>query len=138
MMNVIKKCCNTSIVKYIFWGGCTTLVNLISYYLLRCSTQLGINACNIISIGLAILFAYYVNAKFVFESKIDGFSGKIVEFCKFIGARISTMIIEIIGVWFLIEIVKFGDYSAKFLIQFIVLILNYVISEFFVFIKCDK
>jgi len=45
---------NNSVIRYVFFGGCTTLVNLASFYLLR-RADVEINIANLISIILAIL-----------------------------------------------------------------------------------
>lgn len=121
------------IMRYIFFGGLTTLVNLISYSILR--YFMDYNLANFISIVLAILFAYYVNSKFVFKSKAKAKTQKLYEFMKFISARISTMIIEIVGVFIFVDVIQTNDLVGKFLIQFIVLILNYIFSKLLVFKK---
>ncbi|MFR7831473.1 MAG: GtrA family protein [Blautia wexlerae] len=48
-------------------------------------------------------------------------------------ARLVTMVIEVGGVWLLVSVMGLNDMIGKFLTQFIVLILNYVFSKFFVF-----
>ena len=63
----MKKLINNQAVRYIFFGGCTTMVNLVSYYLLRNLFGVDITAANTIAILLSILFAYAVNKWFVFE-----------------------------------------------------------------------
>ena len=68
MKQLIKKLYASSVVRYVFFGGCTTLVNLISFYVLR-KLRVGLNIANVISIILAILFAYVVNSRFVFQDK---------------------------------------------------------------------
>ena len=45
------------------------------------------------------------------------------------------MIVELGGVWLLVEQIKLDDMLGKFLTQFVVLVLNYVFSKFFVFAK---
>ena len=86
-----------------------------------------------ISIILAILFAYVVNSKFVFQDKCEKLLDHIRPFCKFISARLITMVIEVGGVWLLVEVLGMNDMLGKFLTQFIVLALNYIFSKFFVF-----
>ena len=56
MTALIKKLYASDVVRYVFFGGCTTLVNLVSFFLLR---QAGVqrDLANVISIILAILFA---------------------------------------------------------------------------------
>lgn len=124
---------NRAAVRYLFFGGCTTLVNLVSFWLLRHITPLSITVSNVISVFLAIVFAFLVNAGFVFHSQTKGFQGKLVEFVKFFGGRLTTMLIEVGGVWLLAEVIHIDEFLAKFTTQFIVLILNFFISKYFVF-----
>lgn len=145
MKKLIKKfwdlvvwCWSNPVLKYIFLGGCATLVNLVSYYILRMTTNLDINTANVISVCLAMLFAYFTNSKFVFESQAVGFKEKFHEFCKFISARLLTMVIEVGGVWLMSDVMHINDYVAKIIIQFIVLVLNYIFSKIFVFKKSEK
>ncbi|MED9965419.1 MAG: GtrA family protein [Blautia sp.] len=132
MKKLIEKLYGSSVVRYIFFGGCTTMVNLVSFYILR-KFRVELNTANIISIILAILFAYVVNSKYVFQDKCESLKAHIQPFCKFIGARLVTMVIEVGGVWLLVSVMGMGDMIGKFLTQFIVLILNYIFSKFFVF-----
>lgn len=119
-------------VRYVFFGGCTTLVNLTSFFILR-RAGMKLTAANIISIILAIIFAYLVNSKYVFQDKCETLQDHIRPFCKFISARLVTMAIEVGGVWLLVEAAGMMDMAGKFIVQFIVLILNYIFSKFFVF-----
>lgn len=137
MLKLISTLYKNSVVRYIFFGGCTTLVNLISFYILRrFSVQLTV--ANLISIILAILFAYIVNSKFVFMDKCEHLRDHFQPFCKFISARLVTMVIEVGGVWILVEVMGMYDMLGKFLTQFIVLTLNYIFSKFFVFTTGKK
>ena len=137
MKQLIKKIYASSVVRYVFFGGCTTLVNLISFYVLR-KLRVGLNIANVISIILAILFAYVVNSRFVFQDKCETLADHIRPFCKFISARLMTMVIEVGGVWLLVAKLGMNDMVGKFATQFIVLILNYVFSKFFVFTTGKK
>ena len=137
MKQLIKKLYASSVVRYVFFGGCTTLVNLISFYVLR-KLRVGLNIANVISIILAILFAYVVNSRFVFQDKCQTLADHIRPFCKFISARLMTMVIEGGGVWLLVAKLGMNDMVGKFATQFIVLILNYVFSKFFVFTTGKK
>lgn len=120
-------------VRYVFFGASTTLVNLLSFWLLRHLTPFDITVSNAISIFLAIVFAFFVNAGYVFHSKASGFKEKLLEFVKFFGGRLTTMLIEIGGVWLLAEVIRIDEFLAKFATQFIVLVLNFLISKYFVF-----
>ena len=123
---MIARLYGNDVVRYVFFGGCTTLVNLVSFYVLRkCGLQLTV--ANIISIIAAILFAYMVNSKFVFQDK-----------CETLRDHIQPFIIEVGGVWLLVEILRMNDMMGKFITQFIVLALNYIFSKFFVFTTGKK
>lgn len=119
------------IVNYIFFGVCTTLVNLIVYYILT-NIGLGRKISNFTSITLSILFAYFVNAKYVFNSKAYGFKKVFYELYKFFTSRLFTMLIEILGVEILVFI-GLQDFISKIIVQFIVIVVNYLISKFLVF-----
>lgn len=132
MKKWILKFYENDVIRYIFWGGCTTLVNLLSFYIMR-AMGIPLMSANIISIILAILFAYVVNSKYVFQDKCKTLKDHVQPFCKFVSARLVTMVIEVGGVWLLVSVMGLNDMIGKFLTQFIVLILNYVFSKFFVF-----
>lgn len=132
LKDLILRFYNNDVIRYIFFGGCTTLVNLVCFFVLRkCNVELTI--ANVISIIVAIIFAYIVNSKYVFQDKCETLADHIRPFCKFISARLLTMVIEVGGVWLLVEKVGMSDMVGKFCTQFIVLALNYIFSKFFVF-----
>ena len=129
MKKWILKFYENDVIRYIFFGGCTTLVNLVCFYIMR-AMGIPLMSANVISIILAILFAYVVNSRFVFHDRCETLKDHIQPFLKFISARLVTMVIEVGGVWLLAEILGFQDMFAKFCTQFIVLALN---SKFIIF-----
>lgn len=133
----IRELYENNVVRYVFFGGCTTLVNLAGFFLLR-KAGVELTIANIISVIVAIIFAYLVNSKYVFQDKCDTLADHIRPFCKFISARLVTMVIEVGGVWLLVEAAGMMDMAGKFITQFIVLILNYIFSKFFVFTTGKK
>lgn len=132
-MEKVKKLYKNQTVRYIFFGGCTTLVNLISYAIFRWVLQIDITVANVLSIFLAILFAYAVNKILVFESKTEGIYELLAEMAQFIGMRLATMFIEVFGVVYMSCVWKIPDMISKLMIQVIVLILNYLFSKIFIF-----
>ena len=134
MKKLVRQLYESSVIRYLFFGGCTTLVNMVSFYISR-KMQVELNTANMISIVLAILFAYVVNSKYVFQSKYENLKEIGESFLKFISARAATMVIEIVGLWLLVEQIKIQEMLGKLAIQFIVVILNYVFSKLFVFKK---
>ncbi|MFQ7410791.1 MAG: GtrA family protein [Coprobacillus cateniformis] len=136
MRNMVKKLLyflNTEGMRYIIVGGCTTFVNLLVFTFLCKVLNVNVNISNIVSVIVAILFAYVTNKIFVFQSHCKSYKELYLEFSKFIGARLLTMIIEVGGVFFLYELIGQNEIVAKLETQVIVLIGNYIISKFLVF-----
>ena len=121
------------LIRYVLAGCCTTLFNLIIFTLAVKVIGIDVTVSNIISVILSIIFAYIVNRIFVFKSKIKKPSKIIFEAMKFISARFSTMIIEVSGVYLLVNIMKQNEILGKAETQVIVFLLNYIISKNIVF-----
>lgn len=138
MKGKIRDLYENSIIRYIFFGGCTTLVNVLSFYVLRTFLHLSLNPANVISIILAILFAYVVNSRYVFQDPCQSLRDHILPFGKFISARLLTMVIEVGGVWFLVGVLHWKDMIGKIAAQILVMVLNYVFSKVFVFTTGKK
>lgn len=138
MKTVIEKLINNRIFRYIFIGGCTTAVNFAAFFIF--CHLLGfdqsvtmINVANVISIILAILFAYVANKLFVFQSRVSTKKELIMEMVKFFSGRGFTMLVEVAGVWLAVQVFSWNEYLGKILTNVLVLILNYLISAFLVF-----
>lgn len=136
ILRIIKN----EVFRYLVVGVCTTLVNLVSFailcYLLPLGgSATGITVANTISVALAILFAYFANKYAVFKSKTSTIVAMFSEMMKFCMARLSSMIIEVGGVWLLVSIINQDAMLAKIETQFIVVVCNYFISKWLVFTK---
>lgn len=141
MIEKIKKLYNNykEIVNYLIIGVLTTVVSLVSFYLIRIfvftnDSQFDIQLANIISWILAVLFAFVTNKKYVFESKSTGYQ-KFLEMIKFYVSRLTTLGVEMFVMWLLTSPLKVDDMISKIIVQFIIVILNYVFSKLFVFKK---
>lgn len=132
-MLFIKKLLDSDKIRYLIAGGCTTLVNFIVFFALRQFTDISRNVCNIIAILLAIAFAYFANKFFVFASKTHSVWEWIGEILSFIGARLLAMMVEVLGFAVLCDSFRFDEFWSKIIVQFAVVILNYVFSKVFVF-----
>ncbi len=135
MFNLIKKMLANDKIRYLIAGGCTTFVNLIAFFLLRTFTDINRNLCNAIAIAMAIAFAYFANKLFVFKSKKLGFIGTITEMISFVGMRLVSMLVEILGFALLCDSFRFNEVASKLLVQVVVLVLNYLFSKLIVFKK---
>lgn len=87
---------------------------------------------NVIAWIASVLFAYITNRKYVFESNGDSI---IQEFSKFVGARLSTGLMDMVVMWLLIDVLHTNSMLAKIISNVLVVISNYVLSKLFVFKK---
>lgn len=139
---LIKKVFTKEVVFYILFGVLTTIVNIVVSYILKAFLNIEGNIASTIGIICSILFAYFTNRKWVFNSEANTSKEKWIEFGKFILGRAFTMVVEIVGVFLLNDIIHsfyglFSDDIAylinKMLMTVIVIILNFFISKFFAF-----
>ena len=135
-MDTIKKLLKKEIVRYVIAGGATTVVNIVSFYLLRMFTGLSRSGANVIAISLAILFAFFANKFFVFteSSKKDAVTLSR-EFISFVGTRLLAMLVEVVGTNLLCDSFRCNEFLSKIIIQFFVVVINYVFGKCFVFKK---
>lgn len=120
---------------YLVFGVLTTLVNIISYAILSRVFVVGTVGANVIAWFLAVLFAYLTNRRWVFLSR-----GRNVvrEATAFFSGRLATGVLDTIVMFITVELLGWNDLVMKVISNFIVIILNYVISKFFVFKNGDE
>lgn len=116
------------VINYLIVGGLTTLVSVGSYAIFRIFS--GYMASTVLSWITAVIFAYITNRKYVFESKN---SNILVECIKFVSCRLATLGSELLAMYILVDLIKLNDMISKVLVQFIIVILNYVLSKLIVF-----
>ena len=133
MRIMIRKFLDSDIFRYLFFGGLTVLVNLGCFYLFTEPLGWSLEVSNILSVILALLFAYFTNSRFVFHPKHDSFQARLREFWRFVNVRMLTLLLEVLGVPLLISVFMVDDMVAKAVIQVIVIVLNYVFSKLIVF-----
>lgn len=128
-----EKLLTREVIMYLIFGVLTTLVNLVTYFILVNVFNMEENTSNVIAIVVAILFAYVTNCYIVFRTKRNSIKERVVEFFRFIFGRIFTMIFEIAGFYLMFNILGITDIITKPFITFFVVVLNYFISKVFVF-----
>lgn len=133
MLNLIKKLYYDSRIRYIFFGGLTTLVNIVVFGILEGPLGIDYKISNFFSVAAAICFAFVVNKLYVFQSKSNSFRDTLNEFVKFVLGRLVTMVVEVGGVPFCVELLGQPKMVAKLETQVIVMVVNYFISKLFVF-----
>lgn len=129
------------IANYLVVGGLTTVVSLaIKYALLftflNAEDGLQLQIAVIASWVGSVLFAYWANRKYVFESK----SAKILkEFSLFVSSRVSTLLLDMFIMWFFVTLLALNSdawvFTWTLVSQILIIIGNYVLSKFIVFKK---
>ena len=131
MKTLLKK--YEEVISYLFFGGLTTAVNIIAFYLLNTTLGMQYLFANAISIIISILFAFFTNKKYVFKSESKTFSEWLKEFLLFVGFRTVSAFFDMLSMWLLVDFLNTDANIAKILTQFIVVVLNYFFSKFFIF-----
>ncbi|MEE9728110.1 cell wall teichoic acid glycosylation protein GtcA [Listeria seeligeri] len=122
-----------SILMYLIMGGFTTLINIVTFWI--CEAVLGwdYRVANTIAWVASVLFAYFSNKKYVFESYTPRWKDKVREASSFFGFRFLTYIVDILVMILLISVLSVDELWAKIWTNVIVLVLNYVFSKWIIF-----
>lgn len=154
MIETIKKLFNKykELINYVFFGVLATIVSIGSFKIF--DVILGEHLymlSNVISWIITVIFAYFTNKLWVFQSKSWKPNVVVRELIGFFGARLFSLGVEELGLWLMIdkmnigtmgfEILDFdvnGNLIAKVIMQIVIVILNYIFSKLIIFKKKDK
>ena len=118
------------VISYLIFGILTTLVNIVVYTFCKDVLQIQYLISNAIAWIVSVLFAYFTNRKYVFESHNSLIINELV---KFIGARVSTGIMDMLLMWLFVDVLSMQSMISKIIVNVVVVILNYIFSKLFVF-----
>lgn len=149
------------LILYVVFGVLTTLVNFVVYFPIYYALGSGWEVrlfglvaiksyalASVISWLAAVAFAYVTNKLLVFGSK--SWEKKLVvrEVLSFYGARLFSLGVELLGLYLMNDLMGFGRFNwtavgheingedvSKLLMQFEVIVLNYVFSKLWIFAK---
>lgn len=138
LISIYKK--YEEIIKYVIVGVLTTVVSLLVYYglvltILNPKNAIELQIANIVSWIAAVTFAFFTNRKFVFKSNNKKWS---IEAIKFYTSRLFTLFVDMGLMYFLVTLLELNDKISKIIVQFVILVLNYILSKFIVFIKKEQ
>ena len=123
------------ILLYLFFGGLTMIVSIVSYAICNLVFGIDVLVANIISWLLAVMFSFYTNRIWVFQASTNSISGFLKQMVSFYSGRVVTLIIEEIILFIFITNLQYNSMVVKIIAQVVVVILNYVISKLWVFKK---
>ena len=122
------------IIWYGFFGVLTTLINIISFYLLD-KTGMNVYVSNFFAWFISVLFAFITNKLFVFNSKSLNKKVLMKEMFSFFFFRILSLGIDMAGMYICISLMKVNKMLSKVIMNVIVIIANYIFSKVFIFKK---
>ena len=121
------------VILYLVFGVFTTVVNIVSYWF--CAHVLGtsVMAATVIAWALAVFFAYVTNRSMVFHSSAAGKGEILKEIGSFFACRLGTGVVDWVIMFVFVTVLHFNDMIIKIAANFIVIVLNYVLSKFVIF-----
>lgn len=119
-------------ILYIFFGGLTTLINIVVYSLFYYFVKIGNVPSNIVAWGIAVIFAFVTNKIYVFESKNASIW---YELAKFLACRLGTGLLDLGIMYLSVDVFSLNELIMKIISNVIVIVLNYIFSKVIIFKK---
>lgn len=126
------------ILKYLIIGILTTVINYIVFVILVNSAKIEMHTSNIIAWIVSVIFAYFTNKLFVFESKSFKLKVLTKEILTFGIARIMSLLLEEAILYIFVNLLSMNKLIIKLIANIIVIILNYILSKFIIFKNKEK
>ena len=122
-----------SILMYLFFGVCTTGINISVYWLFYTLLSLPNVISTILSWIISVLFAYITNKLWVFESHSLDKQVLLHEIPTFFGARLLSGVIDLGIMFMFVDILFFPAMVVKIISNVFVVIFNYIASKLVIF-----
>lgn len=122
-----------SVILYIFFGGCTTLVNILVYAVCSRIFKMDTVSGTVIAWIVAVTFAFITNRKMVFESNATHANEILRETLSFFSCRLLTGGLDLLIMYVFVDVTGFNDLVMKAISNIIVIILNYIASKLLIF-----
>lgn len=130
---LVKK--HEELIKYLIIGVLTTVINYRIFAVLVKGVNIDIHTSNIIAWIVSVIFAYFTNKLFVFESKSFKLKVIVKEVISFGAARILSLLLEELILYIFVNIFRMNELVIKLIANVIVIIINYILSKFIIFKK---
>lgn len=118
---------------YLFWGLCTTGVNLLAFSLFRLLLEFPLFAANILAWIAAVAFAFVVNRLFVFKPDSKGIRAVGREAWRFLLSRLVSLAADVLLMEAAVTWAGYNELASKIAVNGFVIVLNYLLGRFFVF-----
>lgn len=124
---------NKEVLLYLLFGGLTFVVSIASYVFFDVILAMNELVANVLSWIFAVSFAFVTNKIWVFGAPSRTVKEFLKQVISFFGGRVATLAIEELILLVFVTLLMFPSVPVKVVAQVIVIVLNYVISKFFVF-----
>lgn len=133
MKEIIKK--YREIILYLFVGGATTLVNIVFYWLFYNIIGIDNVAAAVLAQIVSIIFAFFGNKVYVFQSKTRKRNEIIKEAVSFFSCRALTAVLDVLIMYVAVDLLKGHALLWKIISNVLVIVLNYIASKLLIFKK---
>ena len=136
-MEKIKKLWNQykELILYVIFGGCTTLINIVVYFVCRRWLWMAVVPADVMAWFLSVVFAYVTNKLFVFESKSWQTKLVLKEVAEFFAARVFSLGVDVALLYMTVELLGWWEMPMKITANVVVIIINYIFSKWIIFNK---
>lgn len=126
------------VLMYVFFGICTTLINIVIYAVFYKILNIENITSTVIAWIFANIFAFFTNKIWVFNSNDFDKKTIIYELIKFFLCRLGTGVIDVVIMWITVNYLNLNALFWKCISNIIVIILNYVASKHIIFLRENK
>lgn len=122
------------LIKYGFFGGITTLINLALFFLF---TQMGMQyiIANTISYIIAVIINYFLNQFFVFKTTGKPTAKKRTEFINFFLVRLGSLCVDNVLFFIVVDVFNINLYFGRITLSLLIIMLTFIVNKKFVFKK---
>lgn len=123
------------LIKYFIIGVITTIINYAIFAVLSSVVNIDMHVSNIIAWIVSVIFAYFTNKLFVFESKSFKLNVMGKEILSFGAARVFSLLLEELILYIFVNLLNMNQLIIKLIANIVVMIVNYILSKFIIFKK---
>ncbi len=126
------------VLLYLFFGVCTTAVNVACYRLLYKTLGVSNLYSSVLAWAASVLFAYGTNRRYVFQSAAKGLREVFLEAVSFFGCRLATGVLDVLIMVAAVDLMHWDGTLFKILSNVLVIAVNYAASKWLIFKERKK
>jgi len=126
------------VLMYLLFGGLAFFLNLFLFIGIDAVFHISELINNIICWVICVLFQFFTNRTWVFEGHVDTQAEFWKQMSSFFCGRLFTLVVEEAILAIFITWLGLNSVMVKLAAQVVVIVLNYIVSKFFVFADMKK